>query len=483
MPWPFLPRVVPVVMALVMGLASCAVLSASDPTGALRERYLDRSGVPSPALYARLHGTAPASGSESFAWRVVFRLAYRADDVGRLPLAEPIYTDCYFVRRRSYKAACRAQAVWDGRVYPSNGRLVVAADTLQRERVAGYVNEDGRVQVATTAAAGSNSPFPDFEGVRYNPFTGQLWRRVEGGSMVQEQRFYLPLPLVDGRGRLIQPEYRIVRTNRDAFALVGSAGDSEITLAQSTIGRIDPALGRPGYAPLVSRGCTLAIDEPTVLFEIPGEIANGALDTSSSQLVLRKELSAKPPPQPVLRSDGRFDEWRNIPGVADPEHDVVSYLQHNLDTDLLEFKVASDAEYLYFYTCVAGRHGNTKGARDRYYFYVHIDADRNPATGYIPTRDDDCYFGVALGDDCEAQFEFVDGRFVKTFFGLSPDGSECEMRAALTGFLRTANGDPILAPGQRIDLAAGVEASGKIHGNTKWGADSTAVIHGYSIGK
>jgi hypothetical protein len=151
-----------------------------------------------------------------------------------------------------------------------------------------------------------------------------------------------------------------------------------------------------------------------------------------------------------------------------------------------------------------------------------------------------------LGDDCEAQFEFVGGRFVKNFFGfagrstekdilagratigpswyakqdehgrvrdgykveyinragkisitedfkegtsddiqiaLSPDGSECEMRVAMSGFLKDSNGKPTIASGQRIDLAAGVEASGQIRGNSKWSADSTAVIRGYQIGR
>ncbi len=153
---------------------------------------------------------------------------------------------------------------------------------------------------------------------------------------------------------------------------------------------------------------------------------------------------------------------------------------------------------------------------------------------------------MTLGDDCEAQFEFVGGRFVKTFYGftglgaekdvlagklalgpswysrhdeqgnlrdaykveyirrsgeisitedftegtsddiliaISPDGGECEMRAALSGFLRDKQGKPLIAPGQRIDLAAGVEASGQAAGNTAWGADSTAVVYGYEVGK
>jgi hypothetical protein len=66
---------------------------------------------------------------------------------------------------------------------------------------------------------------------------------------------------------------------------------------------------------------------------------------------------------------------------------------------------------------------------------------------------------------------------------LSPDGSECEMRALMSGFLVQGNGEPIIAAGRSIDLAAGVEASGRIRGNTKWGADSTAILRGYSISK
>jgi hypothetical protein len=74
------------------------------------------------------------------------------------------------------------------------------------------------------------------------------------------------------------------------------------------------------------------------------------------------------------------------------------------------------------------------------------------------------------------------GRRPIAAIAISPDGSECEMRAALAGFLQDGHGKPILQAGQRIDLAAGVEASGQIHGSQKWGADSTAVARGYLIG-
>jgi hypothetical protein len=51
----------------------------------------------------------------------------------------------------------------------------------------------------------------------------------------------------------------------------------------------------------------------------------------------------------------------------------------------------------------------------------------------------------------------------------------------MTGLLKDAAGKPVIAPGQSIDLAAGVEASGESDGQSKWSADSTAVWHGYAI--
>ena len=141
-------------------------------------------------------------------------------------------------------------------------------------------------------------------------------------------------------------------------------------------------------------------------------------------------------------------------------------------------------------------------------------------------RDDDCYFGVDIGDDCEVQFEFVDNVFRKAFYGfcgrggdenvlrqvvtlgksqygrlddegheradykteyiyrggateitedlklgnsdtievaVSPDGSEVEVSSTLTGFLKDANGRPTLGPGQTIDLAAGMETDSKAY--------------------
>ncbi len=493
---------------------------------------------------------APAPGSESFHWHAVFKLAFRTADLGRLADAEALYADCYFVCTRRYRAPRRVQPVWDGRVYQVDGKLIVGGYTrTYGERVAGDVDVDsGAVRLKPAEAP---IEMPDFSGVQYNPFNGQLWRSMPGGEIEEEVRHYLPLALVSAEGAQVRPAFRIACSAGNKFSLVASDERGEVVLATCNLEEVERASRTAAYSPGLGPGCAMISDLPMTVVELPGEIAGDAVDARSGRLVLRGEAAqsaatARAPNSPEFHIDGRFDEWRSVPSVADPRGDIVSYLQYNPDADLLEFKCTSDDQWLYFYTRVAGQHGRTAPGRDRYYFYVYIDADRNPATGYSPTRDDDCYYGVALGDDCEAQFEFVGGRFVKTFYGftglgtekdvlagklalgpswysrhdeegalrdaykveyirragaigitedftegtsddiviaLSPDGSECEMRTALAGFLRDKQGKPLIAPGQRIDLAAGVEASGEAAGNTAWGADSTAVVYGYEVGK
>jgi hypothetical protein len=523
---------------------------ADDAAAAMRERFIGLSGLPSETAYAQAYDVWPAPGSESFDWHAVFKLTYHTSDLGRLADAEVLHADCYFVCTRRYLAPYRVQPVWDGRVYAADGKLIVGAYTkTYGERVAGYVDEDsGSVRLKPADASIAT---PDFTDGRYNPFSGQLWRRMPGGEIKEELRLYLPLPLVNAQGARVRPAFRVARSADKKFSLVASHERGEIVLATCTLGAADSASRTAGYSPALGPGCTMISDQPMTIVELPGEIAVDALDARSGQLALRGESPLNIPKAAVAQSpdvdiDGRFDEWRSLPSVADARGDIVSYLQYNPDADLLEFKFTSDDEHLYFYTRVAGQHGRTAKGRDRYYFYVYIDADRNSATGYSPTRDDDCYYGVTLGDDCEAQFEFVGGRFVKTFYGftglgaekdvltgslalgpswysrhdeqgklrdaykveyirrsgeisitedftegtsddivmaLSPDGSECEMRVALSGFLRDKQGKPLIAPGQSIDLAAGVEASGQAAGNTAWGADSTAVVYGYKVGK
>lgn len=245
--------------------------------------------------------------------------------------------------------------------------------------------------------------------------------------------------------------------------------------------------------------------------------------------------------------DGSFDDWRNIPGVDDPRGDAAPYLEYVPDVDLLEFKVAHDKQHIYLYARVAGQVGRTHPQGGRSYFYAYMDVDQNAQTGFLPTRDDDCYFGVDVGDDCEVQFEFVDSAFRKSFYGfcglggdrnvlegvvtlgksqygrldelgkerehykseyifrngkaeitedlklgtsdsisiaVSPDGSQVEIASTFAGFLKNRQGQPTLRPGQTIDIAAGMECDSKAYvGKTRWAADSTPAIRGYRLDK
>ena len=547
-------RTIRIACALGLLLASAVTPGSADPGAALRERYLDSTGLPSESAYLKLHGMLPVPGSESFDCQVVFKLTYRTADLSRLNEASPIHTDCYLIHNRKYAASRRAQPVWDGRVYQDQDRLLVAAYTTEGERIFGQIDERSRV-----VPKDPNGPMDVhyLDGAEYNPFSGQLWRPASGGEQAEQRRLHLPLRLINPRGDRIQPEFRIAQQKGGDFALVARFGDTELTLATCAVTKGKEVKRSAGYSPVVGPGCTLVTNEPTTVIEVLGNVALDVLDTRSSEIVLQKEVPRTTPAKPAVRIDGTFDDWRSVPGIADPAGDFVSYLQYNPDTDLLEFKVTSDERFLHFYTRVAGRHGNTANRRegiaapqtknavhDRYYYYIYLDVDRDRTTGYLPTRDDECYYGVTLGVDCEPQFEFIDGRFVKTFFGFagrstekdvlsgrvelgpswyhrhdeqgrsrdgykveytrnagktgitkdfaagatdditvafSPDGSECEMRAALSGFLQDKAGKPIVAPGQRIDLAAGVEASGRIRGNSRWSADSTVPIRGYVI--
>jgi len=248
---------------------------------------------------------------------------------------------------------------------------------------------------------------------------------------------------------------------------------------------------------------------------------------------------------PDITIDGNFDDWRNVAGVDDGRGDLVPYLEYIPDVDILEFKVSHDDEHIYLYARVAGQVGRSHPDGGRGYFYAYMDVDQNPGTGFLPTRDDECYFGVDIGDDCEVQFEFVNNAFRKTFYGfcglggddnvlkqqltigksrygkfdangveqanykseyiyrggiteitedvrvgtsdtirlcLSADGHEVEIASTYTGFLKDSEGQPIVKLGQTIDVAAGMECDSKAYpGKTNWAADSTIAIRGYQL--
>ena len=113
----------------------------------------------------------------------------------------------------------------------------------------------------------------------------------------------------------------------------------------------------------------------------------------------------------------------------------------------LEFKVSHDDQHIYLYARVAGQVGRTHPDGGRSYFYAYMDVDQNPGTGFLPSRDDECYFGVDIGDDCEVQFEFVNNAFRKSFYGFCGLGGDdnvlkqqlTSVKAAMAGSTITAS--------------------------------------------
>ncbi|MCA9100216.1 MAG: hypothetical protein KDA63_03640, partial [Planctomycetales bacterium] len=377
------------------------------------------------------------------------------------------------------------------------------------------------------------------------------------GPLVSETLDFLPLDLTDEAGQPLSGRYAIEYLTESAppvVRLLLDRGGKEITIAEASLpetirgdavrtGSFDN--DRDTYVPDDAYRADVRSSEaePSVTVTLTGAFTS-ALRTDGPKLVaaaigttVEKPTDAAPA---VIRIDGNFDDWRNVPGVDDPRGDSVPYLTYDPDVDLLELKVANDDTHIYLYARVAGRVGHCDPRDGRSYFYAYMDVDRDPQTGFLPSRDDECYYGVTIGDDCEVQFEFVDNRLLKTFYGfcglggnenvleqvatrgksqygrfdadgreradykveyihtggetritrdllagssdtidlaISPDGSEVEIVSSLAGFLQDRSGTPTVGLDQEIDVAAGMECSGE----PQWAADSTPPLRGYRL--
>jgi len=572
----------------------------------VRAVYRDLDGQPTYAAFLRAHGLTPQQ--ERYQWHVVFKAAYpgeavRSDEgaTSRGPLiavgAKAVYTDVEVTRERSYRAANKALPVWDARVYQDGERLIVGGYSPGLcEKPVAEIDEHGRLQELPTFYSKDRFPILSLERGRliFDPFQWRLsLLEPAGGAPVEERASsFLPLQMYLPSGAPAQGLWRIeeqVTGARRQFLLLFDNGAQDILVAKATAEADSLLSAEPGYAPQLGPGCTQALGAQGMVVRFKGEFAE-TVSAAEDRLVLlvggtqgpgepaarpydtgggagaaarpydaggRAGAGARPydygvaSARPRIVVDGLFDDWRNVPGVSDAQGDKVSYLHYNPDVDLLEFKVANDDTRLYLYSRVLGKHGNTAapaGGRrpGRYYWYVYIDVDQNTGTGYIPTRDDDCYFGVDIGDDSEVQFEFVGGRFIKTFWGftgvgtekevlaervhlgpsfyspedeqgrprdrykveyvrrggklqitedytegtsedivmaLSPDGSEVEVAAEFSGFLRDQDGRPIMSLGQTLNCAVGCEATTEVHGPPQagWSADSSPVLYGYRL--
>lgn len=525
------------------------------------------------ALYALIPACADAgeSNASKISREAEFRLTYANDDLTWLgdpasptalvypkPSARPLATDFCVTTLIEAENATARRYLREARITADRE---VRAFTTARELAIGRVDDSGKFEPNATYAQRKEllPSWPaDPSSLRYDAQENALYQESESaGPVLTESLDFLPLSIELPSGSPVEGDYAI-ESRGSEVVLVLRKGEESAPIAAATIPRVlrrsevelgsfDNSAGtylreaayRPGAA-------VSAVTKPAVTFVVEGTFRENVIADGES-LVLN-EAPAKVEAQnahPKIAIDGSFEDWRNIAGIDDPRGDLVPYLEYIPDVDLLEFKVAHDEEHLYLYARVAGQVGKSHPAGGRSYFYAYIDVDQNPETGFLPTRDDDCYFGVDIGDDCEVQFEFVDNSLRKTFYGfcgkggddnvlkqvvtlgrsqygrldergneradykseytyrggkteitedlklgtsdtirlaVSPDGREVEIVSDLSGFLKNSAGKPTLAPGQSIDLAAGMECDSKAYvGKSRWAADSTPAIRNYRL--
>jgi hypothetical protein len=392
--------------------------------------------------------------------------------------------------------------------------------------------------------------------IKYDAPSNQVYYEIAlPGPAVTTSNDFLPLSAVHSSGEPATGPFAIEYDLPSATATLLHRGIETTKLASAKvptairrdvveIGSFDNSAGTYLEEAEYRPGRQTGSGEASLTITVPGVFADSVIVDQEALVIPGRATSLTAGPT-AITIDGRFDDWRNVSGVDDTQGDVAPYLEYVADVDLLEFKVAHDRDHLYLYARVAGQVGRSHPNGGRSYFYAYIDVDQDAGTGFLPTRDDDCYFGVDIGDDCEVQFEFVNNVFRKSFYGfcglggdadvlrqqvkvgksvygrfdangrerehykseyivrggkteitedlklgtsdtirvaVSPDGREVEIASQWRGFLKDASGRPILAPGQTIDLAAGMECDSKAYvGKSRWAADSTPAIRGYRI--
>ncbi len=208
------------------------------------------------------------------------------------------------------------------------------------------------------------------------------------------------------------------------------------------------------------------------------------------------------------------------------------------DVDVLEVKFTDDGENLFGYMRATGKIGRTSRSAagqkaGRYYFIFTIDVDHDTVTGYRLAEGN--YWPDSRGYDMNMEVEFYDGAFNTGHYinhefvneeelrygrehdlpngivrlkpgsydyylewvmfedstyvevsdrgpvyqgiieiAVSPDSHEAEIKAPMWGFLKTPEGEPIIAPGKTIVVSASLEGSGEL--------SEEAVAHGYRNG-
>lgn len=485
------------------------------------------------------------------------------------PGARPIATDLCVSTLIHDNVSPRRRYFHEARIATESGIRKVYAYTRQREKLIGNIDRNHRFS-PNEFYRNHRELLPswpiDGATLTYDDQKNSLYCDIDvPGPLVRESLDFLPLKLFNAKKKLVDGRFSIDFVASDGGGVVSLTLQNErkpIMLASATVPtvfqrakvQIDSFNNATGTyvseAAYRTNATTDGSNEPSVTVTIPATF-DSCIRSDGAFLVLVDAPSIEDKTPQVSHAkidvDGNFDDWRNIAGVDDPRGDVVPYLEYIPDVDLLEFKVAHNHRNIYLYARVAGQVGRSHPQGGRSYFYAYMDVDRNPETGFLPSRDDDCYFGVDLGDDCEVQFEFVNNTLRKTFYGfcgiggdpsvlkqqvtigksqygrfdengveranykseyifvggateitkdlkfgtsdtiriaVSPDGHEVEVSSTFTGFLKNPDGQPTVQLGQTIDLAIGMECDSKAYvGKSAWGADSTPILRGYKLSR
>jgi len=521
----------------------------------IQSKYLDNNGSASYQVFLKKKGLYPIDKKHNS--KPYFKVSLLKSDLIKNEKVQIknstslLNLDFYIENNVSYYSLNQTLPVFDGRIYLDNDQIIVGGySSNHNERPIGLIDVEGDFILNLNDLDAEDFPLlkiPTKE-LLFDPFHIKLLQLKSNkkASLLKSNHKYLPLDIYNKKGKLLSnTQYELVYQKENGLLFLNGFIDGEkIEIAQCDIHKSEVVQNEDAYRPELIPGASQLGNQEIVSLTFKGNFSTGIASVENELFLNNVSTNAESLQRTSsITMDGDFSDWRNIKGVQDQKSDYVSYLYNNPDTDLLEFKVTNDDKYIYFYTRVAGAHGRT-GKTGRYYWYTYIDVDQDHKTGYPPTRDDNCYFGIAIGDDSEAQFEFVGNKFVKTFFGftgtgteedvlngklkigasfyaskdakgnqrdrykmeyvnrngsrfitedytagtsndiiiaLSPDGSEVEVRVELAGFLKDAKGRSLMHVGKKIDIAVGVEGSSDYYNSKDWGADSSPVIYGYQI--
>lgn len=527
-----------------------------DRHSVVLSKYLNSSGVPCRKEFLRNQGLMPQKKKVKLIPYFTFSVSQKFINKNSVKPslakdAELLNLDFFLEKNVIYDAVNKAEIIWDGRVYPESGELIVGGYSLKyNEQPVANIGDDGEFVQLLKDERVSEFPLLKIPGdqIIFDPFKWTLLNisSTDGKKVKSSIKDHLPIQIKDKNGSLISNiNYQIEKDEKTSkLRLLALIGNQSFEIASTDLKNYAEVKSKEAFRPELIDGCSQLGGDDVVTLQFKGELSKN-VSLINEILVLQEldTLAQQEIKNNTISIDGDFTDWINIESTPDYEGDFVSYLFENPDSDLLEFKVTNDDKHLYLYSRVSGAHGRT-GEKGRYYWYAYIDVDSDPSTGYPPTRDDNCYFGVAIGDDSEAQFEFSGNRFVKTFFGftgigaeeevlsgklelgpsyysktdengnerdkykieyvnreskrfithdytegtsediiiaLSPDGSQVEMKVELDGFLTDQNNNMLLKKGSIIDIAVGAECSSDYYGSDNWGADSTPTLYGYRI--